>query len=295
MINELYRPIFIVGTGRCGSTILNKMLAEHPHLAFLTTASNVFPSHPGIQRLVLRTWDKPILGPLLRLRLIAGEGWNLWDRYVPGFSRCYRDFRAGDITQNQKLKLRRELPRLLTKKRNRLLIKFTGWTRIGFIKEVFPDARIIHITRDPRAVINSMLQVDFWTGRHGPYHLNWGGLTEEESDIWNRFNQSFVALAVIEYKKILTAYHDSIERMPKNEINDILNLSYSNICKDHINEMNKVLTFCDLEQHPSFVKKLSSYNLKNQNDKWKSNLTLKQQQVLEAIITELDLNKFDDY
>ena len=295
MQGELNKPIFIVGTGRCGSTILNKMLAEHPDLSFLTTASNVFPSNLSIQRLVLNMWNIPIMGRLLRMRLIAGEGWNFWDQYIPGFSRSYRDFKAEDITKYQKHKLQNELPQLLTKKRIRLLIKFTGWTRIGFIKEVFPDAKIIHITRDPRAVANSMMHVDFWTGRQGPYHLNWGALTQEELEVWNKFDQSFIALAVIEYKRIITAYHKSLEHLSQEEKQDVLELSYSNLCEDHDELMNKVLNFCDLDKHPKFLNMLSSYKLKNQNDKWKSNLTKKQQQELETIIKELDLNKFDNY
>jgi len=295
MQGELDRPIFVVGTGRCGSTILNKMLAEHPDLSFLTTASNVFPSNISIQRLVLNMWSKPIIGPLLRMRLIAGEGWNFWDQYVPGFSRSYRDFKAGDITKYQKKKLLKELPQLLTNKRNRLLIKFTGWTRIGFIKEVFPDAKIIHITRDPRAVINSMMHIDFWTGRLGPYHLNWGVLTQEELAIWNKFDQSFIALAVIEYKRILAAYHESLENLSQQDKQDVLDLSYSNLCEKHEESITKVLSFCDLDNHPEFMKTLSSYKLKNQNDKWKSNFTSQQQQTLEAAIQEMELNRYDGF
>lgn len=295
MTNELDRPIFIVGTGRCGSTILNKMLAEHPQLAFLTTASNVFPSSPGLQKQVLRMWDKPLLGPLLRLRLIAGEGWNFWDQYIPGFSRSYRDFRAEDITKHQKLILQKELPKLLTKSRNRLLIKFTGWTRIGFIKEVFPDAKIIHITRDPRAVVNSMLHVDFWTGRLGPYHLNWGVLNQEELAIWDKYEQSFIALAVIEYKRILTAYHDSLKSLPVEQKQDILNLSYSSFCNDHYEMMTKILSFCNLDKHPKFMENISSYKMRNQNDKWRSNFTTQQQKILEDAILELGISQYDNH
>jgi len=292
---ELDRPIFIVGTGRCGSTILNKMLAEHPHLAFLTTTSNIFPGNHQIQRLILNMWDKPVLGPFIRMRLIAGEGWNYWDQYIPGFSRSYRDFKAEDSTRQQKNSLQKGLPQLLTKKRKRLLIKFTGWTRIGFIKEVFPDAKIIHIMRDPRAVVNSMIHVDFWTGRLGPYHLNWGVLTQKELEVWDKFDQSFIALAVIEYKRILTAYHESLEKLSHENKQDILELTYSNLCVNHEILMGKVLDFCNLEQPVKFIKKISSYKLTNKNNKWKSNFTSQQQQTLEAAIQEMGLNRFDNF
>jgi len=289
MPQELDRPIFVVGTGRCGSTILNKILSEHPNLSFLTTATTLFPSWINCQRLVLNMWDKPLLGYLLRLRLIAGEAWPFWDQYIPGFSKCFLDFRATDVTKNQKQRILKDLSKLLTKRRHRLLIKFTGWKRIGFIKEVFPAARIIHLTRDPRAVVNSILHVNFWTGRLGPYHLNSGFLTPTEMEIWNSYNQSFIALAVIEYKRILNTFHESLQILPQNAKQDVLDLSYNKLCQDTNVQINTVLDFCDLDQHPIFLKLLSKYELKSQNDKWKTNLTSQQILELETIIQDLDL------
>lgn len=291
---ELDRPIFVVGTGRCGSTILNKILSEHPNLSFFTTATTLFPSWITFQRVILSVWDKPLLGSLLRLRLIAGEAWPFWDQYIPGFSRCFLDFRATDVTNIQKQRIQNDLYKLLTKKRHRLLIKFTGWTRIGFIKEVFPDAKIIHITRDPRAVVNSILHVNFWTGRLGPYHLNGGFLTPTEMEIWNSYNQSFIALAVIEYKRVLNMFHESLQTLPQNAKHDVLDISYNQLCLDPKTQINRVLEFCGLEKNPKFMKLISKYELKNQNDKWKTNLTSHQKQELETVLQDLDLTHFSN-
>lgn len=295
MTSKLDRPIFVVGTGRCGSTVLNEMLAEHPNVSFLTTASNLFPTNFNLQKLVLFMWNKPLIGHLIRLRLIAGEAWPFWNHYIAGFSRSFRDIKADDVTLLQKRHLKHDLPRLLTNRRHRLLVKFTGWTRIGFIKELFPDAKIIHIIRDPRAVVNSMLHVRFWRGRLGPYNLNWGGLTQEEMDIWNQYNQSLIALATIEYGRILSAYHESIQRLPDNARQDIMEISYNSFCENHQFHMKKVLMLCGLEEHPMFMKKLSQYNLKSQNDKWESNLSIQQKKDLDKIIKELGLNCYDNY
>jgi len=295
MTLKLNCPIFIVGTGRCGSTILNKLLAEHPNLGFLTTASVVFPSNIQLQKLILQLWQNPIFGPLLRLRVIAGEAWPFWDQYIAGFSESYRDFGATDVTKKQIQRLRQEIPTLLSIKRHRLLFKFTGWTRIGFIKEVFPDAKIIHITRDPRAVVSSMLHIDFWKGRMGPYRLNWGGLTPNELEIWNHYNQSFIALAVIEYKRILEAYHESTNILSPEDKRDILDVSYSELCDNHLEQMTKILDFCELEKDPKYIQKISSYKVRNQNHKWKEYLTKQQQEQLETVVNELNLNRYHDY
>ena len=44
------RPIIIVGTGRCGSTMLHRVLALHEELGWLPTFNEVFPTQPWLSR-----------------------------------------------------------------------------------------------------------------------------------------------------------------------------------------------------------------------------------------------------
>ncbi|GAJ21506.1 unnamed protein product, partial [marine sediment metagenome] len=80
------------------------------------------------------------------------------------------------------------------------MIKLTGWSRIEYIKELFPDAKFIHILRDGRGVANSLINVDFWKGWEGPHKWRWGMLNEEKMKEWNKYDQSFVILAAMEWK-----------------------------------------------------------------------------------------------
>ena len=64
------------------------------------------------------------------------------------------------------------MSKLLAEYRNRLLLKITRWPMIGFLLEIFEEAKFVHMMRDGRAVTNSMLNVGFGRGRGGP--KNWG-------------------------------------------------------------------------------------------------------------------------
>ncbi len=40
------KPIIIVGTGRCGSTIFHRLLAKHPNAMWLSGFCDRFPTRP---------------------------------------------------------------------------------------------------------------------------------------------------------------------------------------------------------------------------------------------------------
>jgi hypothetical protein len=131
----------------------------------------------SVSRLLMNSIDMPIVGHILKRRFKPAEVYKFWDNYYRGFSTPCRDLRSEDVTNKNKKGIEKVMSLLLTKRRNRLLVKITGWLRIGFIREIFTDAKIIHIRRDGRAVVNSMLDVDWWDGWKGP---------------WNRGNRCFI-------------------------------------------------------------------------------------------------------
>jgi hypothetical protein len=168
-----------------------------------------------------------------------------------------------------------------------LLIKLTGWTRIGFIKEVFPDAKIVHIIRDPHAVVNSTLNVQWWRGWEGPYKWRWGPLNEEETQIWKKYGESFLVLAAIEWKKIMEAYRRSMDLLPPPARADVMEIHYRDLCSAKNKVMKAVTAFCELEYSAAFEKALTRHPLKSQDHKWAQNFTEKQQEQLNQALKEL--------
>ena len=277
-------PIIIVGAGRTGTTVFHHMLSEHPHLAWLPgRISSRFPERLELGRLVMKGLDYPLLGELLKRRIKPGESYAFWEHHCRGFSAPYRDLLADDVTDKVKSHLPPTMAKILTEKRNRLLLKITGWPRIGFLSEIFEDARFIHVMRDGRAVANSMLNVYFWRGWKGPQNWGWGELSPAQEDEWNEHGQSFVVLAAIQWKILMDAVEKAKSTISSEKF---LEIRYENLCSDPVGQFQKVTQFCELEWTGSFERQIRKYQPRNTNDKFKYYLTAKQQSDLEEVLRD---------
>jgi len=278
---EVKKPVVIIGTGRNGSSIFLRMFTYHPEAAWLSTLCNWYPDKPVLNRLFLKAIDFPFIGAHLNRKNNPDEAYNLWDIHCKGFRRPFRDLTQKDVTEKSKKDVRRIMAYMLNEKRHRLLLKLTGWPRIGFLKEIFPDARFIHIVRDGRAVVNSLLQSDFWMGWHGPSNWRWGELPPNYLKEWNRHEESFIAMAAIQWKIILDATESAISKIsPK----DIIEIKYEEICTNIWKTFETILAFCEMECSRAFEKSLGRFKLRNANDKWKNDLTRDQQEILSEIL-----------
>ena len=277
-------PIIIVGAGRTGTTIFHRMLSEHPHLAWLPgRISSTFPERLELSRLVMKGIDYPLLGEALKRRIKPGESYAFWEHHRKGFSAPYRDLLAADVTEKDRSHLPRTMAKILSERRNRLLLKITGWPRIGFLSEIFADARFIHVMRDGRAVANSMLNVYFWQGWKGPRDWGWGELSPAQEIEWTEHGQSFVVLAAIQWKILMDAMEKAKSTISSERF---LEIRYETLCSDPVGQFQKVARFCELEWTGSFEEQIRKYQPRNTNDKFKYDLTAEQQTDLEEVLRD---------
>ena len=181
---KIIKPIIIVGTGRCGSTLFHRLLAQHPQMMWLSPICYKYPDKPAWNRVAVTAMDNQVLRRLFGGRIRPGENYRFWDKYAYGFSEPCRDLVRSDVSARVKKQVRAAFEPMLSAKRNRLLIKITGWSRIGFLNEIFEDAKFIHMLRDGRAVASSLLHVNFWRGWYGPQSWRAGLLSPEDQATW---------------------------------------------------------------------------------------------------------------
>lgn len=162
-------PFFIVGTGRCGSTLLQAILARHPRVAI--PSETQFFDHLDFGRLGLPD-PLPIdlvpgyldkISQTVAVQFLATD-----DRVIEDMTARLMNPPDGSATHARDLFL--WLLERMTAHMDRdhpgvILGEKTPqhWKRLDRILELFPRARVIHIYRDPRDVTASLLAMDWWT------------------------------------------------------------------------------------------------------------------------------------
>lgn len=278
---EIDRPVVIVSAGRSGSSVFHEILTHHPDVCWLPRGCGDRPAGLGRYRWVFRALDLPGVGPLLRRRYEPVEGYEFWDHHYAGFSRSCRDLRADDVTPRARASLRGALGELPTGGRPRLVLKVTGWPRVGFLREVLPDARFVHVVRDGRSVAASLLQVPWWRGWEGPESWRFGPLSPQERETWERHDRSFVALAGIEWTKVVEAMEESRSRLAADDWHTV---RYEDMCRDPVAVFRATLEFGGLPAVPRFLDVVDGFGLESRNPKWRRNLDDEQQSVLEDVV-----------
>jgi len=274
---DVAQPIFIVGTGRCGSTVFHHLLSFHDHVAWLSPCCQKHPERPQLNRRAMRLLDLPLVSRFARKRVYPVEAYAFWERYCPGFAEPYKDLVAEDLSNRVAKSLRGALSQIITRRRPRLLIKVTGWPRIGFLQALYPDARFIHVYRDGRAVANSLLNIHFWSGWRGPDNWRWGQLTPEQRECWLKHNRSFAALAGIAWETLMAAQDKAKETIPAE---NLLEVRYETMCADPMGVFRQAAAFLDLEWTPGFEATIANSTLRNTNHKWQEDLNETQKRAL---------------
>jgi hypothetical protein len=285
---KIIKPIIIVGTGRCGSTLFHRLMAKHPQLMWLSPVCHKYPEKPEWNRMAVTAMDNPLLRRLLGEKLRPAENYRFWDHYAYGFSEPCRDLVRSDVSARVKKRVRAAFEPMLTAKRNRLLLKITGWSRIGFLNEIFEDPKFIHILRDGRAVASSLLHVHFWRGWYGPQGWRAGLLSPEDQATWESYDRSFAALAGIEWRIQMRAMEAARQALDPNLF---LEVKYEGFCDQPVESFRRVLEFAEVPWSVDFERDIRSASIKSTSNRWRDDLTPGQQEILDDLLRE-DLRRY---
>lgn len=282
---KITKPIFIVGTGRCGSTALHQVLALHPQLMWLSGFAEQFPEKPAWNRWAVTAVGNPLVRRLLGKRIKPGENYGFWHTHAYGFAEPGRDLVQADVTPRVRKQMRAAIEPMLTPRRNRLLVKLTGWPRIGFLDEIFEDAKFIHIVRDGRAVASSLLHLNSWQWRgwYGPYSWRYGPLSAEDQAAWEASNRSFVALAGLQWRIHTRALESARKVLDPNRF---LEVRYESFCEQPLETCRRVLDFAELSGSAAFERQVKAASIKDMSNRWRKDLSAEQQGMLTSLLRE---------
>ncbi len=279
------RPIFIVGTGRCGSTIFYKLISHHPDLCWHSTLENRYPDSSTVKFLsrILNRDPFYSVAKGIKPNFKPAEIWNIWEKADAGFVQPYRPLDGDDVSERKAKAFRKIVEEKVRRSGGkRFITKLTGWSRIPYLKKIFPNAVFVHVLRDGRAVVNSLLHVDFWSGWEGVHNWRWG-FKEEYLRILEEYDESFAVLAALEWKILV----DEIETAGGERGDDeFITIKYEDLVTEPTKVIKKVCSHLDLDYTSRFDKKVKSYGLKNMNYKWKQNLSKKEKKRLNDFLKD---------
>ena len=152
-------------------------------------------------------------------------------------------------SEGQRRRVRGRVRRtLLLQGKPRFCAKLTGPGRIGFLTSIFPEARFVHVIRDPRAVVDSLLRVRFWreTGRYTQPAWR-GGLTDADLAAWHRYDTP-EALAAVQWGAVLRTTRAEAATLRPGAYRE---LHYEDFVTDPVRRLRELFEFADLADDPN--------------------------------------------
>lgn len=267
-------PIFIIGHWRTGTTLLHEMLILDPRHSFPNTYECLEPNHFLLTEARFKRWFA-ILAPTHRPMDNMAAGWDrpqedefalcMMGQPSPYLTIAFpnrppQDQEAFDLDglrprqrQAWKNAFLRFLRHLTIKDPRRLVLKSPTHTcRIPTLLELFPDARFIHIVRDPYSVFPSTMNL--WKSlyvAHGLQRPTYAGL---ENHVFDTFLHLYERLEICRHVLAANRFHE---------------LRYEDLIADPIGQMRLLYERLQLGEFDRLLPRLKEYL--NANTGYKTN------------------------
>lgn len=177
MTLEPPEQIFVVGSGRSGTTIVLESMASLPQMAAIPRLAGRVPSLTWLTTIAMKkgvgpkSWIRPSAesaGIFAEAGLTREFQGSLGGRSVGP-----EDARHLDM---DRLSARFRSVREVSGARTLIVKNTANCARIPLLGATFPTSHFVHVVRDPRAVVASLLKVEFWPAMT----LWWDGRTTRE-------------------------------------------------------------------------------------------------------------------
>ncbi len=274
----------MLGTGRCGSTLVHEVLARHEGTGFITNLDDLNIRRSSAWQNTV--WRRMPAGVTKKggARFAPTEGYRVLAKEVgPTLVDPVRDLTASDATPW----LRERMVRFVQDRSERLdapvfLHKFTGWPRAGFLRACFPDAIFVEIVRDGRAVANSWLQMPWWLGHRGPEQWHFGPLPPDLQWLWEESNRSFPVLAALGWRQLMASYDDARSQVPEDSW---LRVRYEDVLEEPEAAIGGILDRMGLDWSPAFEAGFARYTFTSgRAEAFRDDLSVADLAAMEAVL-----------
>jgi protein-tyrosine sulfotransferase len=205
---ERYRPFFIVGSGRCGSTLLRAMLEAHPDIHIppeIQVLGGVVQDYRRYSRL---PWDvvlRIVLG-----RFACAPEWRSWELPLDSL---FAELRTRPPAARHLAAILDGVYRAHTTQHKPAA---TRWGDKGpknvfnlpALHALFPDLRVVHLVRDGRDVVESFMRAFKQT--LPPIARHWLGAVRAAQAFGARYPAQYLE---VRYEEVVRQAHASMVRV----------------------------------------------------------------------------------
>ncbi|HEX9729005.1 MAG TPA: sulfotransferase [Gemmatimonadales bacterium] len=259
-------PIFLVGTGRCGSTIAYSLLAMHPDLAWIPSWVSALPRIPALA-FANRVWSLPGTDRFREIRFVPKPV-----EPIMFFRHHLRNYTAEHVDDTVLSEGRARLVPMLERIRRshgraRFLGKLVGRpVKVELLAALFPDAYFVHVTRDLRPTVSSFLKVDFYerTGLLDPWP--WSPIPPEHLEFFEQAGRPQELVAAIQVTANLAELNRQLALAPPERQ---LEVPYAAFVADPIGQVRRVCALADLPVDGRYERRLLARRLvQGADQKW---------------------------
>ena len=286
------KKIFFIGMPRSGTTLIFDSFVSNQDVGWISQYLNKFPRltllsvfNRFVANKNIGTRNTIFSKYRTTLRLVPSEAYKFWNTYTKlDFSNSYLFNERAELDVIEKIN--QKIIQLLDFQNKSVFAqKFTGPGRITYLHSLFPDAYFINIIRDGRAVVNSLMNVNFWKERGG-YEKPWWneGLKEDDIDLWKNSDYNPYVLAAVQWAKVVTSTREEAKILPKNQY---LEVKYEDFIKQPNIVFNQISALSGLPQINKGYDLFPQKNIINQNKKFRDQLQTKDLQLIEEVINPL--------
>lgn len=254
-------PIFLVGLHGSGTTLTYDTIGRHPDVGFFNHYNKRFPATPRLAWFLTRVfrYDRPL------------ETQRIWDR----FRKPETDTLApADASEAVIAHYRGLVERVLRiRGAQRFVAKYPRLSlRVPWLDRIFPDAVFVHVTRDWRSTVASMVtRKERREARDG----GWFGIY---TDDWRELQKLPHDIAAT--RQLLAGTH-ALEEAAARLGSRFVNVAYEDLCADPVATMRSLCSAVDLPWTAEFEASIPQ-DLRSANGKWRKGIGEVRMQTLEA-------------
>lgn len=295
--NDRYTYVFIVGCPRSGKTLLQKMLASHDKFAWFSQYSNRFQSLP-IFGILNRFYNLPILGnflsdfngkPFLPHPVEMSKNYNEKLKGIGSLGKS-------DVTNIDKKKMQDIFEKQLKYQNKRFFLTDEGRpARMLYLKEIFPKSKFIHVIRDGRSVVATLLKErPQWFSEDLDLYSFYKPVPKKFNQLLLKYKGTknyILALATLRWKMAIFELEKQSKKINKNEY---LLIKYEDLINNKINTVDKILKFLGLNWTNKFKKTVLNKKMYKNDNFWKNYFSPEQKKILNKLLGDFLLKyKYD--